>query len=90
MAKDKHAEALAVLAALADKSVDDPKVMQTFQGICDAAAAEASTGFSFKELLTHGKSQHFRRTLLGVAAQCFQQISGIKWVIPPEAARQAF
>jgi len=77
-AKGKHAEALSVLAALAGTSTDDRKVLQTFHGICDAVAAEQSTGFSMKELLSHGKGQNFRRTLLGVLAQCFQQISGIK------------
>lgn len=76
--KGRHAESLAVLAALDSKPVDDPKVIQTWHGICHAVAAEEAGGFSFGELLTHGKSQNFRRTLLGILAQCFQQISGIK------------
>jgi hypothetical protein len=78
--KGKHAEALAVLAALDDKPVDDREVLQTWHGICDAVAVEEEGGFSFKMLFQNGKQQHFRRTLLGILAQCFQQISGIKWV----------
>lgn len=77
-AKGMHAEALSVLAALDSTSVDDPKVLRTWHGICDAVATEAAGGFSFGELLHHGKRQNFRRTLLGILAQCFQQISGIK------------
>jgi hypothetical protein len=78
--KGRHAESLAVLAALDDKPVDDREVLQTWHGICDAVAAEEEGGFSFKMLFQNGKQQHFRRTLLGILAQCFQQISGIKWV----------
>ena len=77
-AKGKNAEALAVLAALADTDVEDREVLRTFHGICDAVATEQSTGLSFKVLTSHGKGQYFRRTMLGVLAQCFQQISGIK------------
>jgi MFS family permease len=77
--KGKHAEALAVLAALDNKPVDDKHVLQTWHGICDAVAAEQG-GFSLRMLMQNGKTQHLRRTLLGILAQCFQQISGIKWV----------
>lgn len=77
-AKGKNAESLAVLAALSNTTVDDQEVMNTFHGITDTLAAENSGSFKFSEIFTHGKSQHFRRTLLGMAAQCFQQICGIK------------
>jgi hypothetical protein len=70
--KGRHAETLAVLAALEGKPVDDPQVLKTWQGIVDAVSQSAGD-FALKELFTHGKSQHFRRTLLGVLAQCFQQ-----------------
>lgn len=77
VAKGRYAEAIAVLAALDNTSVDDPEVRQTFHGILDAVTQEAQGTFSIKELLSNGKSQHLRRTLLGAAAQCFQQIGGI-------------
>ena len=76
--KGRYPETLAVLAALDGKSVDDKSVLRTFQGICDAVQAEKAGAFSFRELFHHGKGQNFRRTLIGILAQCFQQISGIK------------
>ncbi|WWC58333.1 uncharacterized protein I303_100873 [Kwoniella dejecticola CBS 10117] len=79
-AKGKYAECLAVLAALEGTSVDDKKVMTTFNGICDAISAEQAGGFGFRELFTNGRSQNFRRMLLGVTAQCFQQICGINLI----------
>ena len=79
-AKGKNEEALAVLAALEGQSVDDKKSLRMLQGIRDAVAAETAGAFSFKDLLSHGRGQNFRRTMLGILAQCFQQISGIKWV----------
>ncbi len=74
VAKGRHAEALAVLAALDGVDVDEPKVLKTWKGICDAVSQQEEAGFAFKELTTHGKGQNFRRTLLGVLAQCFQQM----------------
>ncbi|WRT63908.1 uncharacterized protein IL334_000834 [Kwoniella shivajii] len=78
--KGKYAEALAVLAALDNTSVDDKKVIATFNGICDAIAAESAGGFGFRELFTNGRTQNLRRMLLGVVAQCFQQICGINLI----------
>lgn len=75
--KGRHAEALAVLAALDGTTVHDPEVLKTWRGIVDAISHSASD-FEIKQLFTHGKSQHFRRTVLGCGAQLFQQISGIK------------
>jgi hypothetical protein len=68
VSKGRHAEALAVLAALDGTTVDDPLVQKTWRGIVDAVRHSAGD-FALKELFTHGKSQHFRRTMLGVAAQ---------------------
>jgi hypothetical protein len=67
-----------VLAALDNTTVHNEKVLKTFGGIADAVAAEQAGGFAMKELFTHGRTQNFRRMMLGVLAQCFQQISGIK------------
>ncbi|ODO05042.1 hypothetical protein I350_05655 [Cryptococcus amylolentus CBS 6273] len=79
-AKGKYPEALAVLAALDNTSVDDPAVMTIFHGITDAIAAEHVGEFSFKEIFSGGKTQNFRRTMLGVVAQCYQQICGINLI----------
>ena len=68
VAKGRHAEALAVLAALDGTTVTDPLVQKTWRGIVDAVRHSAGD-FAIKELFTHGRSQHFRRTMLGVGAQ---------------------
>lgn len=75
--KGRHAEAIAVLAALQNAPVDDPEVLRTWTGIVELNAQSVGD-FAIKELVTHGRTQHFRRTLLGILAQAFQQLSGIK------------
>ncbi|WVQ84605.1 hypothetical protein IAT38_006760 [Cryptococcus sp. DSM 104549] len=79
-AKGKHAESLAVLAALDNTTVDNPEVINTFHGISDAISAEASGAFAWKELMSGGKTQNFRRMMLGVLIQCFHQITGINLI----------
>ncbi|ODN88841.1 sugar transporter [Cryptococcus wingfieldii CBS 7118] len=79
-AKGKFPQALAVLAALDNTSVTDPAVVTVFHGITDAIAAEHVGEFSFKEIFKGGKTQNFRRTMLGVVAQCYQQICGINLI----------
>ncbi|WWD16344.1 hypothetical protein CI109_100770 [Kwoniella shandongensis] len=79
-AKGQYPESLAVLAALSNTSVDDQAVIDTFHGICDTLAAEKGASFAFSELTTGGKTQNLRRTLLGMGAQCFQQICGINLI----------
>jgi hypothetical protein len=75
--RGRHAEAIAVLAALDGKPVDDREVLETWKGIVESAA-QMEGEYSFRELFTHGRTQHFRRMALGVLVQCFQQISGCK------------
>lgn len=80
VANGKKAEALAVLAALDGTTVHDQEVQDIYHGIVDAVHIEVGTGFKLGDLLHNGKSQNFRRTLLGMLAQCFQQISGINLI----------
>ncbi|BEI81608.1 hypothetical protein CcaverHIS002_0207680 [Cutaneotrichosporon cavernicola] len=80
VSKGRYAEAVAVLAALDNTTVDDPEIRRTFHGIVDSAQQESKEKFSVRELMSHGKTQHFRRTLLGFLAQMFQQISGINLI----------
>jgi hypothetical protein len=75
--RGRHEEAIAVLAALDNKPVDDPEVLETWRAIVDSAA-QSEGDFAFGELFHHGRMQHFRRTCLGILVQCFQQISGCK------------
>lgn len=71
----RHEEALAVLAALDGTSVRDPEVTKTWRGIVDSIALSEGN-FRLRELLEHGKKQHFRRTAIGFLVQMFQQIAG--------------
>lgn len=80
VANGQHEEAVAVLAALDGTSVYEPEVQEIYQGIVDAVHLEEGSGFKLSDLLHNGKSQNFRRTLLGILAQCFQQISGINLI----------
>lgn len=75
--KGRHAESIAVLAALQNAPVDDPDVLRTWTGIVELNAKSVGD-FALKELFTHGPGQHFRRTTLGILAQAFQQLTGIK------------
>lgn len=74
-------EARDVTARLLGKPVDDPEVVTEIKAIQEALEVQSrGGGFRYKELLTNGPSQNFRRTMLGVAAQFFQQICGINLV----------
>lgn len=75
--KGRHEEALAVLAQLEGTTVHDKEIVKTWQGMVETLSKSAGE-FSLGELTTGGPSQHLRRTILGVGAQCFQQIGGIK------------
>lgn len=79
--KGRLPEATEVTARLLGKPVDDEEVIVEVQAITEALEAQSrGGGFQFKELLTNGPSQNLRRTLLGVAAQFFQQICGINLI----------
>ncbi|KAF8192485.1 general substrate transporter [Pholiota molesta] len=85
----RPAEALSVISALEDKPPSDEMVRQTFEAIREAVIIESMGPSStrngssapqkprLRELFTSGRTQNFRRVCLGVAIQCFQQITGI-------------
>lgn len=80
--RGRHTEARHLLARLADAPVDSEEVDTELTNIKDALEAQSKDGpFKMKELLYNGPSQNLRRTLLGVAAQFFQQISGINLIV---------
>lgn len=76
-------EANTVLAALADKKREHDVVQTQITVINDAirAAGMDSGNTSYRELFTNGKTQHFRRLLLGAGSQMMQQLSGCNAVI---------
>lgn len=81
---DRHEDAVKVLAALDGKPVDDPSVRSQAAVIVESIKASGhvngrSTPLS--ALMTHGKTQHFRRMMLGLGSQMMQQLSGCNAVI---------
>nr|AAL89823.1 putative sugar transporter [Aspergillus niger] len=74
IAHGKVEEGTRVLAALAGSEIDDPHVQLEKQLTLDSIRA-------FRDLLTGGPSQHFRRMIVGSSSQFFQQISGCNAVI---------
>jgi MFS family permease len=75
---DRQEEAATVLAALAGKTRDDPEVRMQLGVILEAirAAGHGSGVTPISALFTNGKTQHFRRLLLGASSQMMQQLSG--------------
>lgn len=76
--KGKEDEAVNVLAALSDRSIDDPYVAGEFAAIKDTVL-EMQQG-SFRDLFTMGPDRNFHRVCLGYVNQVFQQISGINLI----------
>ncbi|KAJ4358805.1 hypothetical protein N0V95_002727 [Ascochyta clinopodiicola] len=79
--RGREEEAKDLLARLAGADVDSEVVNIELNNIKEALAAQSYLGtFKMRELLTNGPSQNLRRTLLGIAAQFFQQICGINLI----------
>lgn len=71
-----------VLAALAGKEIDDHETQLHKQLVLESVeAAGAAEGAGYSDLLTGGRTQHFRRMLLGSSSQIAQQLSGCNAVI---------
>lgn len=80
LTRDRHEEAISVLAALrgVDRESEEVKVQAGI--IMDSIRASGHVGGNtpFRTLFTGGKTQHFRRMALGASSQFFQQIGGCK------------
>jgi len=83
LTKDKHEEAAMVLAALAGKPTDDYEVRSQMTAIVESIKASGHSGgvTPMSALFTNGKTQHFRRMILGFSSQMMQQLSGCNAVI---------
>ncbi|QIW99834.1 hypothetical protein AMS68_005352 [Peltaster fructicola] len=83
LSRDRHDEAVTVLAALRGVHRDSEEVQLQAGIIVDSLRASGHAGGNtpFKALFTGGKTQHFRRAMLGVSSQFFQQIGGCNAVI---------
>ncbi|KAF5262430.1 hypothetical protein FOXYS1_6853 [Fusarium oxysporum] len=80
--RDRADEARNVITRLLGEGDEkSAKVEIEIQAINEALHAQMRRGkFRYRELLTSGPSQNFRRTLIGIVAQCFNQICGINLV----------
>jgi hypothetical protein len=88
LTKDRHEDALDVIAALSGLETTDPEVHLQHSLIIDSIKASGQVGgkTSFKALFTGGKTQHFRRMMLGASSQFFQQLGGCNaGILPPTA-----
>ncbi|KAI5283754.1 hypothetical protein KEM54_001887 [Ascosphaera aggregata] len=83
MSRERYEEGELVLAALAGKSVNDPQVQLQKTIVLDSIRASGGGGKStpLSAVFSNGKTQHFRRALLGMLSQFMQQIGGCNAVI---------
>ena len=76
--KGREAEAREVIAAIADRPLDDAYVENEFRAIKDTAD-EVSKG-TYAEVFARDKNRTLHRTLIAYVNQMFQQISGINLI----------
>lgn len=83
LSRDRHDEAIKVIAALRGLHVEDEQTKLEAAVIVDSIRASGHKGgvTPFSALFTGGKTQHFRRMMLGASSQLFQQIGGCNAVI---------
>ncbi|CAI6334040.1 unnamed protein product [Periconia digitata] len=83
LTKDRTDEATKVIAALRGNAIDDEETTLEINIIVDSIHASGHKGgvTPFSALMTGGKTQHFRRMMLGASSQLFQQIGGCNAVI---------
>jgi sugar porter (SP) family MFS transporter len=83
LTKDRHEDAAKVIAALRGHAMDDEETRFEAHIIMDSIRASGHKGgiTPFSALFTNGKTQHFRRMLLGASSQLMQQIGGCNSVI---------
>jgi MFS family permease len=76
LTKGRHEDGINVIAALSGLETTDSEVHLQHSLIIDSigASGHASGNTPFSALFTGGKTQHFRRMLLGASSQFFQQL----------------
>jgi sugar porter (SP) family MFS transporter len=80
--RGKTEEGEHVLAALLGKEINDHETVIQKQLVLDSARASgAMENVRYRDLLTGGPSQHFRRMMVGASAQIIQQLGGCNAVI---------
>ncbi|KAI0016969.1 general substrate transporter [Xylariomycetidae sp. FL0641] len=81
---ERHEDADKVISGLRGYELSSPETQLELDIILDSIRASGfggQSGTPFKALLSGGKTQHFRRMLLGSSSQLMQQIGGCNAVI---------
>jgi sugar porter (SP) family MFS transporter len=81
---ERYADAEKVIAALRGYELDSPETALERDIILDsirASGVASSKTTPYRSLLTNGKTQHFRRMMLGASSQLMQQVGGCNAVI---------
>lgn len=83
LTRDRHEEAMTVISGLRGQPRDSEEVKLQAQLINDSIRASGHAGGNtpFSALFTGGKTQHFRRMMLGASSQFMQQVGGCNAVI---------
>lgn len=84
LTRERYEEGETVIAALRGLERDDKETQLQKQIIMDSIRASGYAGRKgtpFKAVFTGGKTQHFRRMMLGVSSQFMQQVGGCNAVI---------
>lgn len=81
LSKGRDSEGTFVIAALQAESMDSERTNAEKRIVLDSMTASTTGKTRFRDLLTNGKTQHFRRMLLGASSQLMQQVGGCNAVI---------
>lgn len=76
IAKGRVEEARSILAALQPRHQEDKEEVDSEIRVVRDAITRTGKQLGLRDLFTNGKSQHFRRMLLGASTQFFQQFTG--------------
>ena len=85
LTRDRFEEGEAVIAALRGLEITDKETQLQKTIIMDSIRASGYAGRKgtpLKAVFTGGKTQHFRRMMLGVSSQFMQQVGGCNAVSP--------
>jgi MFS family permease len=84
LTKDRQEEASKVIAALRGYSIHDDETKLQVNVIMDGIRASGHAGgvTPFSSLFKGGKTQHFRRMMIGASSQLFQQIGVCIAILP--------
>jgi len=82
ISKDRIEEGTMVLSALLDEPRDSELVLIEQRVILDSMAADKlGAQTTYRDLFTNGRTQNFRRMMLGASSQIMQQVGGCNAVI---------